>query len=385
MLAAGGTGGHVFPAEAVAEECLRLGHRVILITDRRFQSYGGTLGQIEKHVIRAGTLGRGLASKITAVADICIGLYQARGLLKTIKPDAVIGFGGYPSFPTVRAACMQGIPAIIHEQNSVLGRANRMLAAHVDGVATSFKQTHKLSSSLNHKTVWVGNPVRSAIRALRDVPYAPCTEEGTIRLLITGGSQGAAVFATLIPEAVELLPSSLRSRLRIDQQARASEVDAVHAVYKKMGLEADVAPFFTDMAARLAAAHVLIGRAGASTMTELAVAGRPSILIPLPGAMDNHQFYNAKSLEEQGGTMVLEQAGLEPPHIARTLESLLLEPDRLTALARGAFGYGKPDAARDLVRLTLHRISGSSLAEYLASHSSDTTSHASLYTQEKAA
>jgi UDP-N-acetylglucosamine--N-acetylmuramyl-(pentapeptide) pyrophosphoryl-undecaprenol N-acetylglucosamine transferase len=367
VLAAGGTGGHVFPAEAVAEECIRLGYRVILITDKRFNSYGGTLGQIEKYSIRAGTFGRGLASKVTAVADICIGLYQALALLRKIRPDAMIGFGGYPSYPTVRAACMLGIPSVIHEQNSVLGRANRMLSGHVSAIATSFPDTTSLAESYRSKTVWVGNPVRSSIKALRDIAYTECSESGVIRLLVTGGSQGASLFSTLIPHAISLLPPSLRTRIRVDQQCRDNEVEATKAKYKAIQLDADVASFFTDIPARLASTHLVIGRAGASTLSELAVAGRPSILIPLPSAMDNHQYYNAKSLEAVGGIVLLEQKDLNAGILANQLEILFTHPQKLSALASNAKAYGKVHAAHDLVQLMLHAASGNPIIGYAAS------------------
>jgi UDP-N-acetylglucosamine--N-acetylmuramyl-(pentapeptide) pyrophosphoryl-undecaprenol N-acetylglucosamine transferase len=385
VIAAGGTGGHVFPAEAVTEELVRLGHRVVLITDKRFSSYGGTLGQIEKHCIRAGTLGRGMLSKATAAVDICVGLFQARQYLKKIQPDAVIGFGGYPSFPTMRAAIMLGIPTLIHEQNSVMGRANKYLASKVQAIATSFLDTKMPEDIDRSKLLLVGNPVRGAIRALRDVPYSELTDQGAIRILVIGGSQGASTFSEVIPAAVALLPASLRARLRIDQQCRMNDMDSVRSAYANSNIQADLAPFFTDIPARLASTHLVISRAGASSVCELAVAGRPSILVPLPTAMDNHQYFNALALESAAGAWLIPQDGFTASALAARLEALLTLPSKLTQAAGNAMRVGRIHAARDTAALSMHIASGGSIADFLSEPTAISSVSAKSVIMEKAA
>lgn len=355
VLAAGGTGGHIFPAEALAEELIAMGIRTALVTDRRFKSYGAAFANTEIKTIRAGTMGRGLAGKVTGVVDICVGLVQARSLLKELRPIAVVGFGGYPSFPTVRAAVMLGIPAIIHEQNSVLGRANRMLAGKASAIATSFANTRRIDPKDEKKTSCVGNPVRAAIRALHSIPYPEIADGGTIRVLITGGSQGASVFGQVLPAAFATLPQSLRQRLRIDQQCRADDIEVVKAAYAALQMNADIAPFFTDIPARLAAAHLVIARSGASTICELAAAGRPSILVPLPTSMDNHQYHNATALEEAGGAWLMPQESFVASALAARLEPLLSLPGRLSQAAANAKRFGKINAAHDLAQLVLSK------------------------------
>jgi UDP-N-acetylglucosamine--N-acetylmuramyl-(pentapeptide) pyrophosphoryl-undecaprenol N-acetylglucosamine transferase len=357
VLAAGGTGGHVFPAEALAEELRSRGHRVILITDKRGNDYKGILASLERYAVRAGTFGRGFASKMTASADIFIGMIQARRLLVRLRPQVVVGFGGYPSFPTVMAAGWLGIPAVIHEQNSVLGRANRLLVKRIDAIATTFPQTRFIGDEYISKVVLTGNPVRSAIRALHDVPYPELSQDGTIRILVTGGSQGAAIFSQIIPAAIAALPGALRSRIRIDQQCRERDLEATRAAYAQMNISADLSAFFTDIPARLASAHLVIARAGASTIAELAVAGRPSILVPLPTSMDNHQYYNANALEELGAGWMMPQEGFTAAALSTRIEAFLSLPESLARAAACAHKAGKVNAARDLAALVL-RVAG---------------------------
>jgi UDP-N-acetylglucosamine--N-acetylmuramyl-(pentapeptide) pyrophosphoryl-undecaprenol N-acetylglucosamine transferase len=357
VLAAGGTGGHIFPAEALAEVLLKRGERVVLVTDQRFGNFqSGALSQIETRTIHAGTASGAWHKKILGAAGILLGMAQARGVLRQLKPKVVVGFGGYPSFPTVFAASGMGVPTVIHEQNSVLGRANRLLAGRVSRIATSFPTTQMLAEKDQDKVCLTGNPVRASIKALRDVPYPMVTQDGKMHILVTGGSQGASVLSQVVPEALALLPANQRARLRLDQQCREGDIDATRTRYAELGINADLATFFVDVPARLAASHLVIARSGASTVSELSVAGRPAILIPYPQAMDNHQYFNAGALEDIGGGWVISQEGFTPQALAARLESFLSAPELLVKAAQNARNLGSPDAAEKLAELVLSSI-----------------------------
>lgn len=354
ILAAGGTGGHIFPAEALAEELLARGRDVVLVTDKRFNKFqSGLLATVPRRTIRAGGSGRGIAHKLSSGLNIFIGTARALRILSKLKPQVVVGFGGYPSFPTVYAAGMLGIPIIIHEQNSVLGRANRLLAKRASKIATSFPDTQMIEESDKQKTITTGNPVRVSVRGLRGVPYPQLQQDGKLHLLITGGSQGASVFSEVMPKAMGLLPPHLRARLRIDQQCREMELADTRAAYEALGVNVDLASFFVDIPARLASAHLVIARSGASTVSELAVAGRPAILVPLPTSMDNHQYYNANALEEVGGGWVMSQDGFTPEAVAARLEAFLTAPETLNRAAENARKLGMNDAANTLADVVL--------------------------------
>lgn len=354
ILAAGGTGGHIFPAESLAEELMRRGERVMLVTDKRFNKFkSGLLSTIERRTIRAGGSGSGFAHKAMSAVNIIIGVLRARRILKRFKPVAVVGFGGYPSFPTVYAASSLGIRTVIHEQNSVLGRANRMLAGNVSLIATSFPETQMVDAQDQPKIRMTGNPVRASVQALSDIPYPQLQADGKLKILVTGGSQGAAVFSEVIPRAIERLPENLRSRLRIDQQCRESELMDAKARYAAIGVNVDLATFFVDLPARLAGCHLVIARSGASTLSEIAVAGRPAILVPLPTAMDNHQYFNANALEAAGGGWVMAQDGFTPEALAARLEAFLTAPETLMKAAENAKKIGARHAAKQLADLVL--------------------------------
>lgn len=354
VLAAGGTGGHIFPAEALAEVLLKRGERVVLVTDQRFANFkSGALSQIETRTIHAGTVGGAWHKKVLGAAGILLGIGQARGVLRQLKPKVVVGFGGYPSFPTVFAAAGMNIPTVIHEQNSVLGRANRLLAGRVERIATSFPETMMLADKDAGKVCLTGNPVRASIRALRDVPYSTMMQDGKMHILVTGGSQGATVFSQVIPEAIALLPASLRARVRLDQQCREAELQQARQRYADIGINADLATFFVDVPARLAVSHLVIARSGASTVSELAVAGRPAILVPYPQAMDNHQYCNANAFEDVGGGWVMAQDGFTSAALAARLEAFLNAPESLAKAAENARKLGTPDAAEKLAALVL--------------------------------
>lgn len=363
VLAAGGTGGHIFPAEALCEELIARGCKVSLVTDSRFADYSagsmkGALGQIPIYPIRAGTMGRNLYQRFSGAANLGMGILQARRLLKKLRPKAVIGFGGYPSFPTMMAASGLHLPTIIHEQNALLGKANRVLANRVNCIATSFPTTGLMRQENAHKVRVVGNPVRSAVRLLHQLPYPEMTADGVMRILVMGGSQGANIFSQVVPKAVAILPENLRSRLRIDQQTRAEDMQATRAAYQEIGIQADLAPFFTDVPSRLASAHLVISRSGASTIAELTCAGRPSLLVPYPSAADDHQTINANAVEEAGGAWLMPQDGFTNEALAARLEAFLNLPASLSKAAAAARAIGREKAASDLADLVMAAVEG---------------------------
>lgn len=353
-LAAGGTGGHVFPAEALASVLLERGCRLALITDKRGAAYGGTLGSLETFRISAGGIaGRGKLSALRAALEIGIGVFQARSIFDRIHPAAVVGFGGYASVPGMTAATLAGIPTIIHEQNAVLGRANRLLASRVRRIATSFAEVSHVDPRLTAKLSHVGMPVRAAILPLRDSLYPAPQADGPVNLLVLGGSQGARILSEVVPAALTRLPEALRRRIRIAQQCRPEDLDAVRKAYDGSGIKADLQSFFADVPERLAAAHLVIARSGASTVAELTVAGRPAILVPYPFAIDDHQTANAHAVEDSGGAWLMPQESFTPDSLAARIESLFTQPETLVRTAACARNAGRPDAAQALADLVL--------------------------------
>lgn len=353
VLAAGGTGGHLFPAEALARELLERGHRVVLVTDVRGTAFGDALRDVPVHRIRSATLGGGLLGKARTALELGIGTMQARGLLARLDPAIVVGFGGYPSFPAVYAAAGLRIPVAIHEQNAVMGRANRMLARRARLICTSFPEVQGMDNVDRARAVRTGNPVRPAVLALRDRPYEAPLPGGGFNLLVTGGSQGAAVFGEILPRAVAALPEDLRLRLGIVQQARTENLQAASDEYARLGVQATLAPFFKDLPERLARCHLMIGRSGASTVAELTVAGRPAILVPYPHATDDHQTANARAVAAAGGAWVMPQPEFTAETLAARLTALLTDPSTLAPAAAAAAAWGLPDAARRLADAVL--------------------------------
>lgn len=352
LLTAGGTGGHVFPAEALASELLQRGWRLGLVTDRRGQTYGGTLGAIETFRVAAGAIaGRGIVSKLRGAAELGLGVMQARSLMARLRPDAVIGFGGYASLPAMVAASMLAIPTAIHEQNAVLGRANRLLAGRVRRIATSYTQVSHVDAAWQSKLVHTGMPVRPAIAALRDNAYPALDENGPVRLLVLGGSQGARVLSEVVPAALSRLPEPMRARLEVSQQCRPEDLGAVRAAYAGTGIRATLESFFTDVPARLAAAHLVVARSGASTVAELTTLGRPAILVPYPHAIDDHQTANARAVDETGGAWLMPQQSFTVEALSARLESLFTQPGTLARAAGCARAAGRPDAAALLADL----------------------------------
>ena len=352
VLAAGGTGGHMFPAQALARALLGRGRDVVLITDQRGAGFGPELPQVETYRIKAGGIaGSGLVRKLMSLIQLGLGTLEAGRLLSRLQPSAVVGFGGYASVPTVYAASRRKVRILLHEQNAVLGRANRLLARRAAVVATSFQSVQGLPTGLEARAALTGNPVRAAIAALGNRPYALPGANETIRLLVTGGSQGAAVFDSVIPEAVARLPEALRRRLSLVQQVRDRDLDEVRADYQACGVEADLAGFFDDLPQRLGRAHLVICRSGASTIAELCAAGRPAILVPYPYATDDHQSANAAALSEAGGGWPIAQPDLSPESLAGRLSAILAEPSTLARAAGAARGLARPDAAEHLAAL----------------------------------
>jgi UDP-N-acetylglucosamine--N-acetylmuramyl-(pentapeptide) pyrophosphoryl-undecaprenol N-acetylglucosamine transferase len=346
-LAAGGTGGHVFPAEALAGVLLARGLAVALLTDRRGGAYSGALGQVPVHVIPSAPMaGRGPVARASGLARLAWGTWQAQRLLREVKPAVVVGFGSYASVPPVLAAQRLGIATLIHEQNAVLGRANRFLAKRAERIAAAFPRVEKVAEADRGRIVHTGNPVRAAVAALAEASYAAPAADGPIEILVTGGSQGAAVFAETLPAAFEALPEALRGRIHLTQQCRAEQLDTVRAIYDRLGVAATLAAFFDDLPQRLAQAHLAITRSGASTCAELTVAGRPGILLPFEHATDDHQRVNARTLQAAGAAWMLEAT--DSAGLATRIGELLTNPDRLTAAAAAARKLGEPRAAENL-------------------------------------
>ena len=349
LLAAGGTGGHVFPAIAVAEELMARGHTVALATDARGTNLGKSLAGVDVHQISASGVRGGLMAKMSAAVSIGVGVLQARRLFRKIRPECVIGFGGYPSVPTMIAATSRGLPTIIHEQNAVLGRANRLVSKRVTAIATSFAETSGIAVASDGNVVLTGNPVRAAFSAVRDQEYPPIGPNGKgVKILVMGGSQGATVLSEVIPRALQEMPETLRRRFAITQQCRAEDIDNVRRIYAEAGVYADLATFFDDVPDRMAAAHIVITRAGASTVAELAEAGRPAILIPYPHAMDDHQTANARAVEASGAGWLIPQAGFTPEALTMRLESFANLQNILIDAAKCAHDFGGSSAAAAL-------------------------------------
>jgi UDP-N-acetylglucosamine--N-acetylmuramyl-(pentapeptide) pyrophosphoryl-undecaprenol N-acetylglucosamine transferase len=352
LLAAGGTGGHLFPAYALAEELGRRDYLVDLATDMRGDRYGTGFPARKIHQIPSATLASKSPVAIAqTVWTLSRGIGTAVRLLGEIRPSVVIGFGGYPTFPPLMAAKLRGIKTALHEQNAVLGRANRMLAARVDAVATSFERVKFLDGALTEKARFTGNPVRDVVIECATRPYWTPDASETVQLLVFGGSQGARFFSDTLPPALELLPPDLKTRLKVVQQAREEDLERVRQAYKISGIHAEVAPFFANLPEIMANSQLVVARAGASTIAELTVVGRPSILVPLPHALDNDQLQNASQLAESGGAWCIEQGELTPERLARDLQRLISTPSLLLEAAKAAKAQGRPDAVARLADL----------------------------------
>ena len=351
VLAAGGTGGHMVPAHALGRELARRGHRVALITDERGKRIPGVFEDIETHVMPAGRVAGGPLGWFKAWLGIRAGREMARRLYRGFKPTAVVGFGGYPALPALLAALDCGVATAVHEQNAVLGRVNRLLAGRVDAIATAYPTVQRLKPKFLSKTHLVGNPVREEVKAIGRARFPEYGEDGPFNLLVTGGSQGATILSTVVPAGLGLLPEAVRKRLKIVQQCRPEDIDAVRASYQQLGLDAELTTYLEDLPSVLAQSHLVIARAGASTIAELTVAGRPAILVPLPSAMDDHQTANAHEMAAEGGARAIVQSDFTPERLASEMMSLIADPEALIAAAAHAKACGRPRATEDLADL----------------------------------
>jgi UDP-N-acetylglucosamine--N-acetylmuramyl-(pentapeptide) pyrophosphoryl-undecaprenol N-acetylglucosamine transferase len=351
VLAAGGTGGHLIPAFSLAAELHQRGHHVALVTDDRGAKLPGKPDFLPAHVIPASKLGKNPLHWPKGIKAILEGRRMALRLFESFQPSAVVGFGGYPVFPALLAALAAEVPSVIHEQNAVLGRVNRFFAGRVDAIATAYPDIARLSPKHAGKVHLVGNPVRAEVLDLRDAPFPAFTAEGLLRVLVTGGSQGARVLSEVVPDGLAMLPPALRQRLQVTQQCRAEDLEAVRARYRSHDIPAELGTYFEDMAARLADAHLFIGRAGASTIAELTAVGRPAILVPLPIATDDHQAANTREIVKAGGARMIRQDKFTGKELAKQIQALAQRPETLATAAHAAWNCGRPKAVEDLADL----------------------------------
>ena len=354
LLAAGGTGGHLFPAEALARALATRGVAVELMTDHRALRYGADFPARALHAVPSATpRDASPAAKAAAAAQLSRGVLAAWRIMGRIRPAAVVGFGGYPTVPPVVAASIRGLPIVLHEQNAVMGKANRFVANRATRIATGFPSLGKMPESVSAKATFTGNPVRPAVIAAARTAMLTMTPDGVVSLLVTGGSQGARIMSDIVPAAVEHLDAAARQRLAIVQQARGEDETRVRDAYARLGMTAEIAPFFTDLPARIAAAHLVVARAGASTVSELAVIGRASVLVPFPHALDQDQAANAALMAKSGAAVVREQSLFTPDWLADELTRILNDPAELLVRAGAARHDGRPDAAERLADLVL--------------------------------
>jgi UDP-N-acetylglucosamine--N-acetylmuramyl-(pentapeptide) pyrophosphoryl-undecaprenol N-acetylglucosamine transferase len=351
VLAAGGTGGHLIPAFALAAELHSRGHHIALVTDERGAAIPGKPDYLTAHVLPAGRFGKNPLGWIGGARAVLDGRSMALRLFDSFAPSAIVGFGGYPALPALLAATAAKLPSIVHEQNAVLGRVNRLLARRVDAIATAYDEVDRLGPKFASKVHLTGNPVRAEVLALRDQDFPAFTEESLLRILVTGGSQGASILSQVVPDGLAMLPPALRQRLQVTQQCRAEDLEAVRKRYAEHDIPAELGTYFQDMNERLADAHLFIGRAGASTIAELTAVGRPAILVPLPIATDDHQAANTREMVKAGGARMIRQDAFQPKELAKQIQAMAMNPASLANAAHCAFNCGRPDAAKALADL----------------------------------
>jgi UDP-N-acetylglucosamine--N-acetylmuramyl-(pentapeptide) pyrophosphoryl-undecaprenol N-acetylglucosamine transferase len=353
VLAAGGTGGHLFPAQALAEELVRRGYAIHLMTDERVRDYGKSFPAVETHVVPSATLSLSKPWLLPGrLLRLHAGYRAARAILRRVRPLAVVGFGGYPSFPPILAAARLKIPSCVHDQNAVMGRANRVLSRFATAIASSFPKLLGLPPEAEAKLTVTGNPVRDVALKEKAAAYPLLSADSTFNLLVFGGSQGARFFGEFMPEVMKHLTAYTRSSLRLVQQCRPEDMAQVEAAYRELGFAFELQPFFMDMPKRIAAAHLVVCRSGASTIAELGVIGRPAVMVPLPHALDNDQLRNAESFAAAGAGWIRPQAALEPREFAAFLTRLRNQEGDLRRAAEAALQHGRPDAAQRLADLT---------------------------------
>ncbi|WP_068085946.1 undecaprenyldiphospho-muramoylpentapeptide beta-N-acetylglucosaminyltransferase [Polycladidibacter stylochi] len=351
MLCAGGTGGHLFPAEALADELTKRGYAIELMSDERADKYGSAFPADQIHIIKSDTLrGRNPLKLLKTAVKLGLGTLQAWKIMRTKKPKVLVGFGGYPTFPPMFAARLAGVPTILHEANAVMGRANKMLAQNVKVIASNF-ELKQLDGKLRDKMVVCGNPLRTKVLAQCGQAYRAPGKSEPLRLLVFGGSQGARVFSKLLPQALTLLSAEERRNIKLVQQCRPEDIEAVQACYAELGIEAELASFFQDLPAKMAGAHLVVSRSGAMTVSELAALGRPAMLVPLPGALDNDQKLNAQALADAGGALMVEQKNLDGAQLATHLRRFMQSPAELERMAAAALEQGHLDAVDQLANI----------------------------------
>ena len=356
IIGAGGTGGHMFPAAAFAEEMVKRGWTIGLMSDERGLRYAADFpSEWQEEVHAASPNFRKPWALPGAAVKIMRGISSAASLMKDKKPALVAGFGGYPAYPALAAAKRLKVPVIIHEQNAVLGRVNRQFANYAKVIASGFNRLDRIPPRVKFRHVTVGNPVRAPIAAMRDAPY-PSTD-GKLTIFITGGSQGAQILGEALPLALTRLAEPLKSRIRVVQQVREEQISDVVQIYANAKMEAVVEPFFNDMGKRLAEAHMVVARSGAGTVSEIAAIGRPSILVPLAIAMDDHQTANASALVDAGAADVIVESNLYPDLIGGLIMVRLEDSDELRRHAAAAKAMGTVTAAQDLADIA-ERVAG---------------------------
>lgn len=359
LISAGGTGGHMSPAASLAANLRARGLSIILVTDPRGQKYISMFpSETPVYVIQAGTLGSGIMGKIKGLINLTIGLFKARNLVSKLKPSLIVGFGGYPSVPAVWAGQAKKIPTIIHEQNAIIGKANSFLAPRAARIALSIPESRGLDKAETLRAVVTGNPVRPEIVALHSQGYDVPRPSGELRILVMGGSLGATVFSDVVPQTLAQLTSEYRKRLNIVQQCRQSDIEKVRDIYEQTGIKAELATFYNDIADKLAWAHLVIARSGASTVAEVTSAGRPSIFVPYPHHKDQQQKMNADAVADGGGAWVMTESGFTQEALLARIETFLQSPETLARAAQNAHAFGKPEAAQKLGDLVLAVIAG---------------------------
>ena len=356
-LAAGGTGGHMVPAHALAAELKACGHGVMLITDDRGAKIPGLFQDVPTHILPAGRLGGGPIGMLKAVRSVLAGRRQAKALYREFTPDAVVGFGGYPAFPALLAASSLKISTILHEQNAVLGRVNRWVAGDAAAIATAYPEVERLKRAYRTKVELVGNPVRESVARLGTMPFPEFDDTAPLKILVTGGSQGATILGAVVPDALGQLPPKLRHRLQVVQQCRADDIETVRLRYAALNIPAELLTYIEDMPDRLAEAHLVIARAGASTIAELTAAGRPAILVPLPIATDDHQTVNAREMAKAGGARMIPQDEFTSEVLSAQIAAIAGDAQALSNAAERALSVGRPHATSDLADL-VERIAG---------------------------
>ncbi|MDV3257974.1 MAG: undecaprenyldiphospho-muramoylpentapeptide beta-N-acetylglucosaminyltransferase [Sphingomonas sp.] len=360
-LAAGGTGGHMVPAHALAAELKARGHGVMLVTDERGARIPALFENVPAHILPACRRGLGPIGWVKAARAVLEGRRQAKALYSEFRPDAVVGFGGYPAFPALLAASALDIPTILHEQNAVLGRVNRLLAGSAEAIATSYPEVDRLKPAYQSKVELVGNPVRQSVARLGTMPFPEFDETAPLKILVTGGSQGATVLGQVVPDALGMLPPKLRHRLQVVQQCRPDDIETVRNRYAALNIPAELLTYIEDMPERIGEAHLVLARAGASTIAELTAAGRPAILVPLPIATDDHQTANAREMAKAGGARMIPQSEFTPELLARQIEAIAGDGQALANAAERALSVGRPHATSDLADLVERIAGGASL------------------------